>query len=50
MSLIFELREIYLSFPKVLGLASASVLRAILDNTLGLEPAICDDCAETKLA
>ena len=39
MSLIFELRATYLSFPKVLGLASASVLCAILDSTLGLEPA-----------
>ena len=38
-SLIFELRVIYLSLPKVLGLASASVLCAILDSTLGLEPA-----------
>ena len=37
-SLIFELREICLSLQMVLSLASAAVVRAILDSTSGLEP------------
>ena len=35
LSLIFELREIYMSFPKVSSLASNAV---VLNSTLGLEP------------
>ena len=36
--LIFELREICLSLQMVFSLASAAVVCAILDGTLGLEP------------
>ena len=35
LSVIFQLREIYMSFPKVFSLASNAV---VLDSTLGLEP------------
>ena len=34
LSLIFELREIYMSFPNIFSLASNAV---VLDSTLGLE-------------
>ena len=37
-SLIFELREICLSFQMVFSLASAAVVIAILDCNSGLEP------------
>ena len=38
MSLIFELREICLSFQVIFSLASAVVVRQILDSTSGLDP------------
>ena len=37
-SLIFELKEICLSFQMVFSLASAAVVCSILDSTSGLEP------------
>ena len=47
MSLIFELREVCLSFQMILSLASAVVVRQILDSTSGLEPRFhCGDCSQ----